>query len=69
MASDGDPGQNDHMVTEPAAIADEDRGLGLPLARDGLGDILLAVVHVGNAHVVAGPHVVADLDELVADHT
>ncbi len=68
VSADGDSGQNDHVMTQPGAVADADGVLGLPLSGDGLGGVLVAVVHVGDAHVVARPHVVADLDELVPDH-
>jgi hypothetical protein len=37
------------------------------LHRDGSVGVVVAVVHVGDVHVVARPHVVADLDRLEAD--
>jgi acetyltransferase-like isoleucine patch superfamily enzyme len=45
----------------------DDGALGHDLARDGQVEVFVAVVLVGDVHVVAGPDVVADLDALVAD--
>ena len=62
-----EPGQHDRAVAEPAAVADRDR-LVLPhLGPDRQVEVFVAVVLIGDVHVVAGPDVVADLDALVAD--
>ena len=60
-------GQHDGAVPEPRSVADRHRALGHRLPRDRQVDVLVAVVLVGDVDVVAGPHVVADLDREVAD--
>ena len=67
VLADARAGQHDRAVPEPAATADRDR-LVLPHLRpDRQVEILVAVVLVGDVHVVTGPDVVADLDAFVAD--
>ena len=60
-------GQHHGAEPEPRTVADRDRALGLRLLRDRPGDVLVAVVLIGDVDVVAGPHVVADVDAEVAD--
>ena len=67
VAADAGAGQHDHAVAEPRAGADRHRRLGLVLHRDRALGVVVAVVHVGDVDVVAGPHVVADLDRQVPD--
>ena len=67
MAADARAGQHDRAVPEPGPGADRHR-LVLPhLHADRQVDVFVAVVLVGDVHVVTGPDVVADLDALVAD--
>src|SRR5262249_58667545 len=59
--------EDECAVTQPRAGADAHRARRRELPADGLVAIRVAVVGVGDVHVVAGPHVVADLDAPVAD--
>ena len=60
-------GEDDGVGAEPAARPDAHRGLGRPLASDGLHRVLVGVVLVGDVDVGARLDVVADHDLPVAD--
>ena len=67
VAADGGSGQHDRAVAEPRSGADRHRPGRRELLADREVDIRVPVVGVGHVDVVAGEHVVADLDRLVRD--
>ena len=62
VPADRDAAEHDRAVTEPRPDADAHRARRRELPADRLVGILVAVVGVGDVHVMTGPHVVADLD-------
>ena len=67
MTSDRRPRQHDCSVTEPTAVADSHRFLGLRLNRDRTLDIDVTMVLIGDVDVMSRPHVVTDVDGQVTD--
>ena len=67
MTADRGARQHHRPVTQPGPGADAHRLLGHHLLRDRAVEVLVPMVLVGDVDVVAGPHVVVDLDRQVAD--
>ncbi len=67
VSADPRAGQDDRAVPEPGAGADGHRLGWRELLADREAPVLVAVVGVRDVDVMAGEHVVADLDALVAD--
>ena len=67
VPADRDAGDHDGAVAEPRRVPDAHRAGRRELPADRDVHVLVAVVGVGDVHVVAGPHVVAEHDRLVAD--
>ncbi len=67
VAADVRTRQHDRTVPQPGARADRDRTRWRELTTDRFVDIFVAMVGIGDVHVMAGEDVVADLDRVVRD--